>query len=243
MKTNFSARTHGFPFANSFTNTIFTLPKGWRVATLLRLGFRGVEKNNRISIVSDGLCGGMSFAALDYYYANIPPPEKVESDNLNIVFSLNAKWFAGNKEEGLISYLHERQLDSFNLTDVFRFFRYIYMPDDDRSWSKGIQSVTLKEQLQKLVHELKAGHPCALALIHSYKLANFNLNHQVVCYGYKVDENGNVKLEIYDPNFPGEEKILCCRDKGKYWVYEGDNKKWRGFFVQNYYKVLPPLKQ
>ncbi len=61
LLTNFTAKTHGFHFGNSFENKIIDIP-------------------NLVSLTMHGRCGGMAFASLDYYYAGLPIPTHIASD-------------------------------------------------------------------------------------------------------------------------------------------------------------------
>ncbi|MER7072502.1 hypothetical protein [Terrabacter sp. NPDC000476] len=56
MRIRFTPAEHGFPFANSFTNHVLTIPG---------LG---------IDLTTAGRCGGMAAAAMDYWYAGLAMP-------------------------------------------------------------------------------------------------------------------------------------------------------------------------
>ena len=51
----FDPATHGFAFPNAFVNEVLTLPNGAKITTA-------------------GRCGGMAYAALDYFLAGQPVP-------------------------------------------------------------------------------------------------------------------------------------------------------------------------
>src|SRR4051812_26891598 len=51
----FDPATHGFAFPNAFVNDVLTLPNGAKITTA-------------------GRCGGMAYAALDYFHARQPVP-------------------------------------------------------------------------------------------------------------------------------------------------------------------------
>jgi hypothetical protein len=59
--SDFTAPRCGFHFRNDFINHVGTIP--------------GIGP-----ITTEGLCGGMSFGALDYYHANLPVPTHVAAD-------------------------------------------------------------------------------------------------------------------------------------------------------------------
>lgn len=65
---------------------------------------------------------------------------------------------------------------------------------------------TPKRILYELESSLKNGIPCILFV----KLRGTKSNHTVLAYGIEV-ENENIKIAIYDPNFPLEERYLLFK--------------------------------
>ena len=92
VRTNFSPTKDGFKFINYFE---IKLPR-------FKIPFAGEVDLNDVVF---GLCGGMCFSALDYYYANQPVPTDTD------VFKINRKLF---------TYLADRQLDSIPLANLVR---------------------------------------------------------------------------------------------------------------------------
>lgn len=219
-RTKFIPEIHAFNFVNDFKNQVKTL---WL-----------------IKFETNGLCGGMSFAALDYYNANMRRPEYNRS---------------------FYKYLMKRQLDSFKFKDGWKYFQWTRKSDGS------IVPKTLKNEIPKAKRKIDRGEPCILGLIGAKRVRDIGRNnHQVVCYGYGKNKNGQTELYVYDPNCPptdsfsGEIVISPERTKGTGKDVPGDSaepiktetgslhphfradrsnadkpdKIWRGIFVQNY---------
>ncbi len=227
-RTKFIPKKHAFDFVNDFKNQVKAL------------GF--------IKMETDGLCGGMSYAALDYYFANMRRP---------------------NAHPELNKYLIKRQLDSFTMKDSWKFFQWT------RKSNSTISPKTLKNEIPKIKRNINKGKPVVIGLIGAKRIRDIGKdNHQVVCYGYGKNKNGHTELYVYDPNCPptdsfsGEIVISPERTKGSGKDVPGDSaepiktetgslhphfradrskaskpdKIWRGLFVQNYKpKPNPPV--
>lgn len=219
-QTRFSPKKHGFDFENNFKNKV-------RVFLLFKME-------------TDGLCGGMSYAALDYYHAAIR---------------------RADYEPELYTYLMKRQLDSFTFKDSWKFFQWT------RKSNLSIVSKTLQNEIPKIKRNIDNGTPVVLGLVGATKIRDIgNDNHQVVCYGYGSDHQGQTQLCIYDPNCPPDDnfsgEIIISQEKtagsgkdvpgdsaepiktetgGAYVRFREDKSKagkpdklWRGMFVQHY---------
>src|SRR5438132_8353868 len=81
-RNKFDPKKHGFAFANQFVNHVLTLPDGQEITTR-------------------GRCGGMAFAALDYYFAGLPVPK-------NVILPPDGTLLA--------DYIMKRLIDSFSLS-------------------------------------------------------------------------------------------------------------------------------
>ena len=236
--TEFRPETHGFRFPNRFTNTIFVVPARKIFHRLSAFfGFATITDEKNIRITSSGLCGGMSFTALDlFFYKRTGSSFGLRDFHVRVKSSWRKKWFLGTTDDGLKDHLYKRQMDSFNLRDLIYFLRFIYAPDSKTWWRKNITRLT-NEQAAILAKKLYNGQPVPLGLIYSNSIRKFNDNHQVVAYGFGVDATGGMKdVWIYDPNYPGDE-VKLSRNGEKKWVLSirGEIKKvFRGFFVQKY---------
>ncbi len=114
--TTFDPAIHGFRFGNRFVNVVVSLP--------------GVPKMR-----TKGRCGGMAYAALDYFtlLRAAPkfapePPARVPPDG-----------------HPLADYLLRRQLDSFHNDSALRFVTWTVFPDENLPFAKGVRRWTAEE--------------------------------------------------------------------------------------------------
>jgi hypothetical protein len=192
--SGFLPSTSGLHFLNQFPSEPageFPLPDG----RILSLGN-----------AANGLCGGMAFSARDYYEAGRQPPSDMAPP-----------------AEGtpLFEYLVGRLLASFNLPlGVLRYIELMnpLLPDTDTTESRlfpisSRSQVMLSHEWPLVKQELDAGHPAALGLIKvkSSDVNNVGQNHQVLAYGYDLDESQLV-LHIYDPNYPDNDAVQLSLD-------------------------------
>lgn len=166
---------------------------------------------------SCGLCGGMSFAARDYFDENLPIPD-------------NDTHPASGSQ--LFDYLARRLWDSFRLPGgPFRYYTWMRLSDE------AILQRTLKEGWPRVRDELDRGNLSALGF-NRYRSSNpMNLghNHQVLAYGYDGDpETSRVDLHIYDPDYSGRDDIILTfhlsgpeKSKG---IVNSTGEPVRGFF-------------
>ena len=208
IRTTFSPVQHGFKFRNEFVNHIITVPS---------LG---------INFDTSGRCGGMAFAALDYWHHHLAVPE---NSSLPIDGTL------------VSAYIYDRLMNSI-LANAFRYFHFMRTPDHP-TWLNGIgvARATREEEFPKLRQLIDQGQPCALGLTQARDVGGFGNDHQVVAYGYEVGDPYSTVL-IYDNNFPNEEVRLTFKtvyDPGEREVHHNHNQIWRGFFVESYAPQLP----
>lgn len=172
----FRPSLHGFHFTNSFSGSPLPISLG------------GLEKHlnlpNRY-----GLCGGMSFAAADYFLASMEPPTVAEPPT---------------KGDDLYTYLYSRQVDSLgeSLAAVPVFSRWMSLKDEDR-FGPGFLTIA---GLEPIVDRLERGEPTLLGLVLTSTAKGGMLweNHQVLAYAVEGEgEGGRPSLiRIYDPNYP-----------------------------------------
>jgi hypothetical protein len=172
----------GFHFTNAFPR--------------VPLRFIGIPGLIRVPIgdASNGLCGGMAFAARDYFEAGRPPPRVTTPPGAGRLFD----------------YLVARLLDSFNLpfgparylelmnpalTDGEPFLRWAGLGPHGRAWRM------VREEWPKVRSDIDAGHPSPLGLVLTKSHDPFDLkkNHQVLAYAYEL-EGERLTLRLYDPN-------------------------------------------
>ena len=177
----FVPSAHGFAFAN-------TWPAGPAVTVPLLVGSVGIGNAAR------GLCGGMVFAALDYWRAGILPPA--------------AQPAAGTP---LYRFIVRRLIDSWHLpAGVARYYRWMLLADGDSTASAGravpgrrpgVTRRTIGREWPAIRASIDRGVPATLGVV-TVASANPLLlggNHQVLAYGYSVKGTG-VTLHVYDPN-------------------------------------------
>ena len=243
--TRFRPEIHGFHFRNNFSN--------------LRAA----------GIVSKGRCGGMAFAALDYYNRNIPIPPHITSDFGGEGVPPGDDPYSGH---WLSNYIFQRLGDSL-LPPIAvlgplewsarKFIDWSVLPDFATVFFKGVIRATWEDEVPRIRQSIDNGRPVVIGLLISRDLTPSVLgqNHQVVAYGYRGDE-----IYVYDNNYPDEEVILTGGHRSyersesewdpttqrfvhrRVWqnaFYEsrGNNNIsdwWRGFFVQNYNASSPP---
>ena len=202
----FLPSTSGFHFNNTFA----AVPD----LTITILG-----KNVSIGNASNGLCGGMVFAARDYFDAGIPIPSDTVSSNKGALFN----------------YIVERLFDSFNLLlppppppppfitptppwgpgpltymwlmdpglpDHETFFSGIWLAPHGRAW------IMINEQWPNIKRDIDNNvlSPIALVEIESLDPTKMGNNHQVLAYGYDLDQT-NLTIWIYDPNFHDDDGV------------------------------------
>jgi hypothetical protein len=141
-----------------------------------------------------GLCGGMVFAALDYWHAGIVPPA--------------AQPTAG---QPLYDYLVRRLIDSWHVpAGVAQYYQWMNLPDADTGFDvagqhvvvdRGLAWRTITTQWPQIVADLGQGMPAALGVVTvaSASPADLGLNHQVLAYGHDSSPT-QVTVRVYDPN-------------------------------------------
>ena len=200
--TGFTARDHGFRFVNFFQFSFeFRLPL-LRPVDLGRIIF--------------GLCGGMCFAALDYFHADVD------------VLPLDTQPPRGTR---LYAYLWRRQLRSLVMPKVpLKILEWMVRSDED------LAERTAGAEFTKAKRKIDRGEPAVLLLIRAGGMTSPTQNHQVVATGYELDEaSGEVEVFLYDPNHPDEEPHISFNlDPEKGGPSQSTEEPLRGFFVLDY---------
>lgn len=173
VSTSFLPSVNGWKFTNSWP----AVPN-----RVINLGLFGIPIGN----ASDGMCGGMVWAAIDYFMAgrSIPPLATAPP----------------NLQDPYFNFVAERLYDSFELPmgPVNTYIPYMsaQFPADKRPY------VTIKEAIPRIRACIAQGQPAPLGLIGAISdniIADLGKNHQVLAYSYKRDGPW-VTLGIYDPN-------------------------------------------
>ena len=183
--TGFLPSVHGFGFANSWPPETAMLS--------VDLGFVDLPLGD----ASNGLCGGMAFAARDHFQAGIAPPEQA---------------MAPMPGDPLFDYLVLRLFDSFDLPNLPLRCLALMNPLTPDAF---LGEVMVREAWPAIKTRIDAGKvvPICLVLTESLDPRDLGVNHQVLVYGYRL-EGGRVELAIYDPNRPGDDDVRYALDVG-----------------------------
>jgi len=176
-----------------------------------------------------GLCGGMCFAALDFFLQRDGPPiprGEHREDRPATGTSMRR-------------YLWKRQLDSL-VSDGARFLAWLialnYLP---RSWPfRGGPEWLLarsREEWQKLKASVDEGRPVPIGLVREAK--NVYDNHQVLAVSYEETDEAHGTIYLYEPNCPDRVSTIQIEfgERG----LEGrescaPSARLRGFFCETY---------
>jgi hypothetical protein len=216
----------------------FAFPNSWpsAPAVTVRTPFGTIGIGN----AADGLCGGMAFAALDYWHAGIAPP-------------------AAQPEQGspLLGYVVRRLIASWQLpTGVARYYRWMNLPDGDVRITahgrhlmtrRGVSWRTIAVWWPRVRASLDAGIPAPLGIVTvaSENPAKLRHNHQVLAFGY-AQSGGEVTLRVYDPNSGPDDNVWIRFDTASprrpTAFTHNLNLGWpvRGFFLVGYSPARPP---
>jgi hypothetical protein len=189
--TAFRPSQHGFPFNND-----------WQPAALttIDLGIAQIP----IGDASSGLCGGMVYAALDYFAASLPIPQQRPDPQA--------------PGTPLYDYLVKRLIDSFDLPNLPVRLLTIMNPAYPDTGSagnplEGRAPVIIKDAWPQIRSWIDGGFPAPICLenVKSALPTDLGLNDQTGVWGYQMDGNF-VTLFTYDPNIPGDDTVSITFD-------------------------------
>jgi hypothetical protein len=196
-----------------------------------------------------GLCGGMVYAALDTFLAGngtttpvgwltgpSPGPGLVGPPNSGPVFS----------------YLYGRELNSLeaNNFSAVREMLHMMLLDHYESEREGETS----HYFSGIAASIDAGVPVPLLVVEALSLGQVSENHQVLATGYfyRGGPQGQLVVQVYDPNFPGRFMYLnthnAYNDMSQYpseiETYDAAGSEYSGlhfygFFTTPYSYVAP----
>ena len=230
-KTTFVPELHGFHFPNDFVNHVKIDVAGMTIA----------------SFTTTGLCGGMSYGAMDYYKTGRPAPTHDADD------------FGSSdvppENTPLADYIFGRQIDAFGLGNVTTFATLTVsgdhstlLPPNPLADHRGTPQVTKQDSIPALTKELDAGRPAILGMVGASNLGDIgSKNHFVVAYDYQLlPATSEIEIWIYDCNHPDQRPVLKTSTSGgsNEFVHEtvdgsGGVTDWRGFFVAEYAAKTP----
>jgi hypothetical protein len=212
----------------------FAFPNSWPRAPALSIatpvGSIGIGNAAR------GLCGGMVFAALDYWNARLDPPRSLPAPDTE-----------------LYTFIVRRLVHSWHVpTGVAKYYQWMSLPDRDTRLRAGGQTVTIRGVWRRTVER---EWPRVRALIDDRGTAALGLvtvasanplllgdNHQALAYGYELTGT-RVSLAVYDPNSGPNDSVRIRFDlSGARAFVHNLNIRWpvRGFFLTAYSPVTPP---
>jgi hypothetical protein len=208
--TNFNPNIHGFHFRNDFQNDVVPVA----------------------DVRTGGLCGGMSYTVLDYYFAHMPIPKQD---------------YRPANRTALQSYIYNREVDSL-ASNLDKWAEVGFNPGGARNgefFNWGLQG-TNGGRLQELRSFIDQGIPAVLDLQGDGGTGN----HQVVAIGYNMGRyqgdlknfESDLKIAVVDPNYPQKVKTLIPDVANQLYRYEeGGSERWRTYFVdKNYHAKTPP---
>jgi hypothetical protein len=159
-----------------------------------------------IGNAASGLCGGMVFAALDYWHAGQPPPA-----------------VRPGPAAPLYQFIVRRLIASWHIpAGVATYYQWMNLPDADGGITvlgrtliaqHGLSWRTVRQQWPQVQARIDSGQPAPLGLVTvaSASPANLVHNHQVVAYGYQI-AGQQVTLNVYDPNSGPDDGIWIVFD-------------------------------
>jgi len=223
----FLASTGGFAFHNSWPS---------EPAVVFKTPFGTVDVGN----AKGGLCGGMVFAALDYWHAGVTPPVDQPA--------------AGTP---LYKFLVQRIVDSWHVpAGIAQYYQWMGLPDGDSAYSafgrrivveQGLAWRTIRLQWPQIKKDLDRGVPAGLGLVTvaSRQPKDLGQNHQVLAYGYDASPE-LVTVHVYDPNSGQDDSVVITFDprsptKPTTFAHTINiGHPVRGFFRVAYSPVPPP---
>jgi hypothetical protein len=226
-RVGFIPSEHGFAFTNSWPS---------QPAVVRRTPFGDLTLGN----AARGLCGGMVFAALDYWLAGRPAPEQ-------------------RPAAGTPAYTHivDRLVDSWHIpAGIVQYYQWMNLPDADTGvdllgrhvlFERGLAWRTVSVQWRQIRKDLDAGTPSALGVVtvDSADPRDLGLNHQVLACGYELD-GSQVALSVYDPNRGRRDDAVIRFDtrapqrRVTFAHTLGISRPVRGFFRTAYARATPP---
>jgi hypothetical protein len=187
-----------------------------------------------------GLCGGMVFAALDYWHAGIDPPAAMPGPG-----------------SPLHRYVVRRLIASWHIPGgVARYYGWMNLPDGDTRVTaghrdlrtvRGVSWRTVATAWPRIKASLDRGVPAPLGLVTvaSPDPVQLRHNHQALAFGY-AQAGAEVTLRVYDPNSGRRDGIGIRFDSSSparaTTFAHNLNLGWpvRGFFLAAYSPAPPP---
>lgn len=207
--TPFDPSKHGFSFSNTFHNDFVPA----------------------LDIRTAGLCGGMTFAALDYYFAKMPIPTQD---------------YRPANGMPLQSYMYNRQVEAIQIS-LDKWAELNFNPGGVRNGEFFRWGLDGNGRIAELKAYIDLGMPVPLGL---QGAQGFSESHYVLAIGYDMGRykgdfgayQNEFKIFILDPNRPREVSQLIPDLSRQLWRREDDaTTGWHSYFVvKNFQKKTPP---
>ncbi len=203
MNTTFDPAVHGFAFRNRFagSHVLSELSRQGRLDEIVGLDLPGplsgaLELAARAEFWDGfGLCGGMSWCAVDEFLADSPPDPAEQPEPGSELFST----------------LVSRQADSFQGRELIgKLIEWLPLPTSNPWWGFFLESMgrrVAELEWPSLKASIDQGQPQVLCLIRSHRPDKIADNHQVVAIGY-TETGREVSVSLYDPNHPRQKPTL-----------------------------------
>jgi hypothetical protein len=251
--TDFRPDSDGFAFRNSFQfdpveqNELISKLAPAIDAALGTIGPLGLAA--RLTGVSDGLrrialsavpqnyglCGGMAFAALDYYKSGLAMPRG------------SGPMDQPPPGSDLRGYLWDRLRDSWRLNGVtfLEWKARLHLVPTVWPFGGGPRALRdrSKTEWKKLCAEIDGGRPTVIGLVG--ELTDPFQDHQVLAYRYEPSADDNGTIFVYDSNCPDAAQTIALKfDSEKLEATESCGRPGnplRGFFCETYEKRTPTV--
>ncbi len=170
----------------------------WPHVPYVELAIIGAKKIG-IGDASNGVCGGMVYAARDLFERKmLAPPETT----------------APHADSNAFKFLLRRSLQSFDLPKgVLDYYGWMNLASQDTMLFAGLllrgtSWRTVHQSMPAIKRVIDSGHPCPLGLVctHSPDPFKLKLNHQVLAWGYEITDTMTT-IKVYDPNHPCDDTI------------------------------------
>ncbi|MEV4440855.1 hypothetical protein AB0K09_17910 [Streptomyces sp. NPDC049577] len=206
----FTPSVNGFQFSNHWSPGLPAMTVGFLWNRLLDELGGDAASALEIARVDDGwlpitqaragMCGGMTFGAMDYFAAGKLPPAATTAPD--------------SAADPLFQFIRDRLLDSFDITGSgHRWLGYsspLYPNGDEgviqvAGLARGRSWVTYRDEWPRIRDDIDGGRLSPIGLIQTDSL-DIGKNHQVLAYAYQ--QSGQVvQLWVYDNNYPREDDM------------------------------------
>jgi hypothetical protein len=217
----------------------FRFGNSWPHVPAFTIDVKGLDVP--IGDASKGLCGGMVFAARDYFEKGQPIPTVTTTPGSGPLYE----------------HVGRRLKESFDLPlGPAKYLQFMAAPDGDAGvpvlrWFgllrvRGIAYRTIHDELPKIAADIDANRLSCIGLVCCRGANPMDLgeNHQVLAYRYELAAD-DMRLWVYDPNRPGRDDIYLRLSVGRPTKptpieFVNGSKDVRGFFRVAYTPETPP---